>query len=363
MIKKNILMACVISSICFSAGVSSVQAAGLQLPGDGKLGKLGEEVTDVQGDQSAKSTKKEKDITVKIATKSEVKQDAAQATKIKHEGKLYIDGRIDEVFTAEVGMNIETKTDNAKESESEKWEMENVWLEYQKNPNFSFKFGRQTYHLGKGLYIDQDGIFGGKAIYKFDKNNTIEAFVARDDQDRDSSALKLKNGKVSATEASNTTLLEVLNFAHKLPHGSLGGYVAKQERQERYGGGEDRFWGLYGNHKIGKHSDINFEYLKNNETSANGYIAELKYGKLKKVGDYTFGLEYLDVGKDLMNTNSYTDFDSQISDPSLGFKGPGIIISNKLSGHSQLQLQRWWGRDKDDTAAIPVTKLILYVKF
>lgn len=111
------------------------------------------------------------------------------------------------------------------------------------------------------------------------------------------------------------------------------------------------------------HGNFNFEYLKNNESNTQGYVAELKYGKLKKAGDYTFGLEYMDAGKNLMNTNGYTDFDSQISDSEAGFKGPGIILSNTLSSHAQLQLQRWWGRDKDDTAAIPVPQLTLYVKF
>jgi len=363
--KRKLLTALVIGSVYFASGWTTTQAAGLQLPGDGKMGKLGDEVTDtVKPEQKADKDKKEKNISVKVATKTEIKEDSAQATKIKHEGKLYVDGRVDDVFTAEVGLNIETKTDNAKETESEKWEMENIWLEYQKSSEFSFKFGRQTYHLAKGLYIDQDGVFGGKAIYKFDKKNTMELFVGRDDQDRDTSTIKLKsNGSVTSTAASNPTLLEVLNFAHKLPHGSLGAYIAKQGRQNRYGGGEDRFFGLYGNHHLGRQSDFNFEYLKNNKTNMHGYIAEMKYGKLKKAGDYTFGVEYMDVGKNLMNTNSYTDFDSQISDTEAGFKGPGIILSNKLSSHSQLQLQHWWGRDKDDAVAIPVTKLILYVKF
>jgi len=40
-----------------------------------------------------------------------------------------------------------------------------------------------------------------------------------------------------------------------------------------------------------------------------------------------------------MNTNGYTDFDSQISDAEAGFEGPEVILSNKLSSHSQLQLQ------------------------
>jgi len=363
---RKLLATLVMGALILTNGVTTTYAAGLQLPGDGKLGKLGDEVTDVDGDKVKavkQELKKEKDVSVKIATKTEVKNDATSSTKIKHEGKLYIDGKIDDMWTAEVGLNIETKSDTAKQSETEKWEMENVWLEYQKSPEFSFKFGRQTYHVAKGLYMDQDGVFGGKAIYKLDKNNTAEVFLGRDDQDREGAGIKLKNGKVTATPASNTTLVEVLNFAHKIKHGSIGAYIAKQDRQDQYGGGTDRFLGLYGNYRVLPDTDFNFEYLKNNETDTNGYVAELKFGKLKKVGDYTFAVDYMDVGKELMNTNSYTDYDSQISDPALGFKGPGITVVNKLSKHSQVQLQRWWGRDKADQTSIPVTKLILYVKF
>ena len=63
--------------------------------------------------------------------------------------------------------------------------MENVWLQYQTDPNFSLKIGRQIYHVGKGLYMDQDGVFGAKAIFQVDKANTLEMFVGRDDSSRD----------------------------------------------------------------------------------------------------------------------------------------------------------------------------------
>lgn len=361
---KKMISALVLGALIISTSVvSTTYAAGLQLPGDGKLGKLGDDIGDNDKENKGKDVKKEeKKVTVHLATKSELKYDADHNAKMKHEGKLYIDGRIDDMFTAEVGLNIETKTDNAKQSETEKWEMENIWLEYKKTPEFSVKFGRQTYHLAKGLFVDQDGVFGGKSIYKLDKNNTIELFAGRDDQDRDKAGLKLKsNGTVVATDASKTTLIEVLNLAHKFDkHSSIGTYMAKQGRQDS--GETDRFWGLYGNYGVAYRTDLNFEYLKNNFTDKSGYVAELKYGKLKKAGDYTYALEYMDVDANLMQTNNYTDFDSQI-DPTLGFKGPGAIVMTKLSKNSQLQLQRWWGRDKANTVSLPVTKLILYVKF
>ena len=90
----------------------------------------------------------------------------------------------------------------------------------------------------------------------------------------------------------------------------------------------------------------------------------MKYGKLKKAGDCTFALEYMDVEGDLEETNKYTDYDSQIAKPKAGCKGPGAIIMTKLSKNSQLQLQRWWGVSKaGDKTSIPVTKLVLEVKF
>lgn len=342
--KKKLVAATVTAAVIMST--TSVFAAGLALPGGSKLGK----------------TEKPKDVVVNLATKSELKYDKDSHAKLKHEAKLYFDGKIDDVWTAEAGLNIETKTDNGKESETEKWEMENLWLQYQKSPEFSLRFGRQTYHLAKGLYIDQDGVMGGKAIYNLDKDNILEVFVGRDDQDLAKAGLKMKKGKVEETPASKTALLEVVNLAHKFDKaGSLGAYYAKQQLTDH--SDNWHFWGLYGNCVVNNKTDFNFEYLKNTTKDAHGYVAELKFGNLKKSGDWTYALEYMDADANLTETNSYTDFDSQIADPELGWKGPGVIVANKLSKNSQLQLQRWWGKDKINNDAVPVTKLTLNVKF
>lgn len=350
---KKIIAAVILMAVIMSA--SSAFAAGLKYPGGSKLG-------DDFGIDESKDTKKKENIKINVATKTELKQDNANTSKVKHEGKLYFDGKIDDMWTAEVGLNIETKTDNAKKTETEKWEMENVWLQYQTNPNFSLRLGRQTYHLAKGLFIDQDGIFGGKSIYKVDKANTLEIFVGRDDENRDVSELTIdKKGNVVPTVASKTTLLQVVNWAHKFNDGGLGVFGAKQGTQA---GSYNRFWGVYGDYKVAHKTNLNYEYLKNTTQDKAGYIAELKYGKLKKAGDYTYALEYMNVDGNLEETNKYTDFDSQIAKTAAGFKGPGAIAMTKLSKNSQLQLQRWWGTSKAGAKySIPVTKLVLEVKF
>lgn len=359
---KKIIAAVVLFAVTTSA--SSVFAASLKYPGGSKLGdefNIDESKETKKNDESS-NTKKKDNIKVNLATKTELKLDNANTSKVKHEGKLYIDGRIDDMWTAEVGLNIETKTDNVKKSETEKWEMENVWLQYQNKPDFSLKMGRQTYHLAKGLYIDQDGIFGAKSIYKVDKNNTLELFVGRDDESRDVSGVALdKNGNAVATTATKTTLLQVLNWAHKFDHGGIGLFGAKQGTQA---GTYNRFVGIYGDYNIAHHMNFNYEYVKNTTSDKVGYVTEIKYGKLKKAGDYTFALEYMNVDGDLEETNKYTDFDSQIAKTSAGFKGPGVIGVTKLSKNSQLQLQRWWGVTKSGAKySIPVTKVVLEVKF
>jgi|GEM_PF-2924173 len=362
---KKIIAATIIIAVTMSA--TSAFAAGLKYPGGSKLGNIGDDLGISDESKDTRGTKglgkKEKEtIQVNAATKTELKLDNANSSKLKHEGKLYIDGKIDDMWTAEIGLNIETKTDNAKKSETEKWEMENVWLQYQTNPNFSLKFGRQTYHLGKGLYIDQDGVFGGKSIYKVDKDNTLELFVGRTDESRDIAGVVLdKNGKAVSSVASKTTLVEVVNLAHKFTGGGVGIFRAQQGTQA---GLDNKFWGVYGDYDVAHRTNLNYEYLKNNTLDKVGYVAELKYGKLKKAGDYTFALEYMNVDGDLEETNKYTDYDSQIAKTPAGFKGPGAIAMTKLSKNSQLQLQRWWGVSKAGAKySIPVTKLILEVKF
>ena len=106
--------------VAFTMSTSSVFAASLKLPGGSKLGEVSEDSA-TKEDKDSKA--KNKNLQIRVATKSELKQDNANTSKAKHEGKLYFDGKIDEMWTAEIGLNIETKTDNAKRSESEKWKM------------------------------------------------------------------------------------------------------------------------------------------------------------------------------------------------------------------------------------------------
>lgn len=348
---KKLMAATVMAAMIMS--VSSAFAAGLALPGVGsKLDKDGNAETE-------KAKDKNKNVVVHVGTKTEYKLDNANAAKVKHEGKLYVDGKVDDMWTAEVGLNIETKTDNSKQSEAEKWEMENVWLKYQTTPDFAVTFGRQTYHLAKGLYIDQDGVMGGKAVYKIDKRNTVEVFSGRDTQDWEDEVGLDKKGNIKYTKGSQIRMLQVLNWANTFKAGSFGAYWAKQTTQDN---SENRYWGAYGNYAVAPKLDFNFEYLKNTYLSKNGYIAELRYGQAKKPGQCSVGIDYMNVDANIYETNNYTDFDSQI-DPAYGFKGPGLIVDTLLSKNSKLKVQKWWGTQKTGAASVPVTKVTLEIKF
>ena len=70
-----------------------------------------------------------------------------------------------------------------------------------------------------------------------------------------------------ASEASKTTLLQVINFAQKFHGGSVGVYGAKQGTQsDTY----NHFWGVYGNYAVAHRMDLNYEYLKNTSLGKKG---------------------------------------------------------------------------------------------
>ncbi|MBP2652407.1 MAG: hypothetical protein H6Q74_3232, partial [Firmicutes bacterium] len=167
---------------------------------------------------------------------------------------------------------------------------------------------------------------------------------------------------VDITTSGTMRSLQVLNLAHKFSKQlHLGTYFANQETTT--GTSHNRFQGGYGKIEIAPKTNINFEYLRNTTLSATGYVAELQNGNNKKLGGWSYGLDYMKVDANTFETNDYTDFDTQYATPKYGFKGPGVIVSNRVTKHSTLQFQRWWGRQMVGNGAIPISKLLLVVNF
>lgn len=338
--KNKFIAACLVAVVGALFITTPVLAAGMKLPGGNKIEDAGEKGNPAENDETADKKKDKKKIAINVITKTEYKIDTEKSSKIKNEGKVYVDAVVDETTKAEIGLNYETKTDYSKNSESNKWEMENVWLEKEMTSDLSVRFGRQTYHLAKGLWLDQDGIFGGRALYKLDKNNTAEVFIGRDSQD----------------DTQPTRLLEVLNFAHKFNGGSaLGAFGGLQ-------GTSNKFWGSYGTLMIAKNLAFNYEYEKNTFNQKHGYVADLKIGDTHKVGAWHYGIHYMDADAKLFEDNKYTDYDTQYN-PKYGFKGPGVSIAKKMTAASSIELQRWWGSKKVGEGSLPVTKLTMVIKF
>lgn len=332
---KNVWIAALVA-VCTISSAGVTQAASLKLPGASKL------------DSTATDKADSRDVKVSVVTKTEYKVDSQSVGKIKHEGKVYIDARADEFFTAEVGLNYETKNDNGKSTSADKWEMENVWLEYKASPDLAIRGGKQTYHVGKGLFIDQDGVFGAKATYKCDPHNMLEAFVGRDSK---------------ADEGADARLLQVVNWAHMFnSQNALGVFAA---RQGMVNNDTNRFIGAYGKLMVTPNSNVNFEFVRNSRNDKQGYIAEWQFGSAKKVGGTAISAAYMDVNANLFETNSYTDYDTQLAKLSqYGFRGPGIIIAKQMTKAAHLQAQRWWGHKTDSSdGSLPVTKLELIIHF
>jgi len=339
--RKTFILIAIIGLVMVSFS-TSVFAASIAFPSPSGANKLEDEFTADGKNDDKKAEKKadKKDIAISVATKTEYKA-ISHTSSIKHEGKVYMNAVADDIFTIQAGLNYETKVGTT--SESEKWEMENMWLQGKISRDMVLRYGRQTYHLAKGIFMDQDGVLGGRMICKLDEKNTAETFIGRDSQD------------VSVTSSVKNTeieLVEVLNFTHKFDKGvTLGSYVAKQ-------GTVNKFWAGYGKIEVAPKTNVNFEYVKNNYNSKKAYIAELQYGSNKKIGGATYALEYMNFEKQTFETNNYTDFDTQWS-PKVGFKGPGAIINTRISKAGTLQAQQWWGQ----SGVGPITKVTMVVRF
>ncbi|MBP2643402.1 MAG: hypothetical protein H6Q67_1289 [Firmicutes bacterium] len=318
-------------------------AASLKFPDLASANKLQD---DFGGGEKNSNKETENKTVITVADKSEYKI-VSDVANIKHEGKVYATATADEIYTFQAGINYEVKTKAG--IESEKWEMENLWLQAKVNKAMIIRGGKQTYHVAKGLFIDQDGVFGVRFIYNPDKNNAAEVFNGRDSQD------------VDVTTSGIMRSLQVVNVSHKFSKQlHLGTYFAHQQTTD--GKSINRFRGGYGKIEVAPKTNVNFEYVHNTTLNKTAYIAELQQGNSKVVGGWSYGLDYMKVDAKTFETNDYTDFDTQYT-PKNGFKGPGVIIGNRITKHSTIQAQRWWGRNLASTGAMPISKLLLVVNF
>lgn len=124
------------------------------------------------------------------------------------------------------------------------------------------KAGRQPLFLGQSGLLADDNITGVQATAKHE-NSTFTGFYGKDGE------------AVSAVDMA-TTVDGVDLGATYLKHDS-------------------KYWGLNAGTKITDNVRINTEYVKNQDTKAKGYMAELVFGEVAKKGDINYAVSYRDI--------------------------------------------------------------------
>lgn len=170
---------------------------------------------------------------------------------------LYVHGRV------RLDNNLDTTANNgeAKTSFDQAYIGGNV-------DSVAFKAGKQPLWLGKGLLADTDGTNGLKVGTNLE-NVKLSGFMGRD-----------YNAGVgyNVSAADVNTSYGAVNFG--------ASYLKKDEQ---------KFWGVNADTKISDNATLNVEYVKNTNSSAKGYLAEVKFGNAVKKGDMDYSVSYRNI--------------------------------------------------------------------
>lgn len=324
--------------------------------------------TDVYAAKADKADKNDK-ITFSGSTKTEYvteNDNGDKETKWKTEVKLNTLVKADERTNVMIGINYENKDYEHDRTESTEIEFENLWVETKLNDKLLGRFGSQSLDIGKGLTIDCDGVMGAKFSWKIDDKNDFQLFAGRDG----GSDVENFNDEETTSEKLN-----YVNFMHKFDQGNIGTYYMRQnwnpeknkkndDGSDYYKVGQNKYWGVYGEYELAPDVTLGAEYVKNNFTSTNGYVAELEFGAAKKVGEWKHTLTYIDAPQYLYPNEDYTNYDDQIN--KRGYKGFGVASMVRLTKASTVTFEHFWGdtqlKSKQDTD-LAFTEVKLAVKF
>lgn len=133
------------------------------------------------------------------------------------------------------------------------------------------KVGRQSLAIGKGLLADEDN-FSGATLTTSVEGVKLMGFYGN----RSGSDVNL---------ADMATSFNGINF---------GASYAKQD--------QNKYLGLNADTKIMDNATFNVEWVKNNESKADGYLAEVKVGQAMKKGDFAYSVGYYNIDQGAVPT-------------------------------------------------------------
>lgn len=174
--------------------------------------------------------------------------------------------------------------------------------------NVDIKAGKQSLYSGQGLLMDDDNFSGVQAGTTLE-NVKLSGFYGHDN------------------DANKITLAEMATSFGKV---NVGANYLKQD--------DAKYWGVNASTPITNNAAFNIEYVKNTDTSATGYLAEVKVGNAVKKGDIDYSLIYRDIDAGAINnhTTNYNYSDSK------GFK---VKADYKVSDNAKLAVYHDMGKN------------------
>lgn len=142
--------------------------------------------------------------------------------------------------------------------------------------SFRFKVGKEPLFLGKGLLSDTDGS-NGLQLETAVRGVKLNGFIGKD------SGKSLSAGEVATTFGSV----------------NVGASYLKKD--------ETKYFGINTDTKITKNSVLNVEYVRNQESKATGYLAEVVFGEALKKGDMDYVISYRDIEDSAVDDGYSTD--------------------------------------------------------
>ncbi|WP_312522071.1 hypothetical protein [Anaerospora sp.] len=148
-----------------------------------------------------------------------------------------------------------------------------------KTVNADAIFGRQPLIVGEGMFIDINGM---KGIYMGPNKSRFHAigFVGQPNE---------------ASISLDTIALDIGTTVSGIDVGV--GYIKANDIED------SKYWSFNAGTKVSNNVTLSGSYMKNDNSTANGYLVQATFGKIEQKGDINYAVSYRDVEDRAVNSN------------------------------------------------------------
>lgn len=184
-------------------------------------------------------------------------------------------------------------------------------------------FGRQPLIVGEGMFIDINGM---KGIYMGPNKSRFHAigFVGQPSE---------------ASISLDTIGLDIGTTVSGVDVGV--GYIKANDIED------SKYWSFNAGTKVSNNVTLSGSYMKNDNSTANGYLVQATFGSIAQKGDINYAVSYRDVEERAVNSNWVT------TEAYANSKGFRATANYKVTENGTLTLYQDFTTRHDDDAVKP----------